>query len=140
MDENKIEISIIDILKKNFSENEAFIHSFPDDPQYEDGVINYTMTHPKCDILVDCDDIDFGSATISDQYGSVRIEITIFMRKRKGDEGAKSICKKIREILTGSIIEGNRPIPIEQRKLFYDGEVWCYGQHYLFETYFSFGE
>ncbi len=139
MDENQVESEIIDILMEVFSENEAFIKAFPEDPQYDEGILNYTMTHAFCEILVNCDDIDFGSETLADQEGDVRIEVTVFAKNVRGENGARNICKKIRQALTGNLIQGNRPIPGDQRKIFYDGEVWCYGQHYRLNNIFPFG-
>jgi len=139
MDENSIEQEIIKILQNDFSENEAIIKSFPEDPQYVDGVLDYNMSHPICEILVNCDNIDFENETLGDQEGKVGIETTIFARSVRGDNGVRNICKKIRQALTGNVIQGNRVIPEDQRKIFYDGQVWCYGQHYRLNNIFPFG-
>jgi len=139
-DENFIEQDIIDILKKSFSENAALIKPFPEDPQYEDGVLDYVMTHPKCEILVDCDNIDFGQGTLAEQDGDVGIEITVFARNVRGEDGARNICSLVRQSLTGNIVAGSRIISNDQRKIYYDkNNVWCYGQHYTLNTIFPFG-
>ena len=140
MDENLIEDRIIELLKEVFDEEHASIIAFPDRPEYEDGVLNWVVRHPLCEILVDADDIDYTDSGLVQSDVGIKIEILVFSSQRRGENGIREICKTIRHALTSNIIEGNQLRPTDQRKIMYDGSHWCYGQHYSFDSIYTMGE
>ena len=135
-----IETGIIELLKQTFDEEHASIIAFPDRPEYEDGVLNWVVRHPVCEILVDADDIDFTEKDIVNSDVGMNVEILVFANQRRGENGARTVCQKIRQVLTSNIIEGCQLRPADQRKIMYDGTHWCYGQHYRYDSIYTLGE
>ena len=140
VDQDFIEDSIIEVLKTEFDENHAAIFSFPDQPQYEEGILKWIAKHPVCEILVIADNIGYTEDGLAQQDVFMKVEITVFAPRRTGDNGARSVCRKIRQALTSNLIDGCQLIPTDESILFYDGSVWCYGQQYKYDSIYVMGE